>query len=90
MHIKCRETSLANITVRDLPDKTKETLRIHAAQAGISLEAYVRHILQAASSSNDFKPVNILEIAEKYFGPQKGFELELPERSSKRQTVDFG
>ena len=81
---------MANITVRDLPDKTKETLRIHAAQAGISLEAYVRHILQTASSSNDFKPDNILDIAAKYFGPQNGLELDLPKRGSKRQTVDFG
>ncbi|WP_304053132.1 hypothetical protein [Nitrosomonas communis] len=32
---------MANITIRDLPDKTKEILRIHAVQAGVSLEAYV-------------------------------------------------
>ena len=80
---------MANITVRDLPDKTKETLRVHAAQAGISLEAYARYILQTASSSDDFKSVNILKISEKYFGAKEGVELELPERNSKRQSVDF-
>ena len=80
---------MANITVRDLPDKTKETLRVHAAQVGISLEAYTRHILQTASSSDDFKSVNILKISEKYFGAKEGVELELPERNSKRQSVDF-
>lgn len=80
---------MANITIRDLPDKTKEILRIHAAQAGVSLEAYVRHVLQKASLSNEFKPVDILQIAEKYFGAEKGVELELPARSSKRQPVDF-
>ncbi len=80
---------MANIMIRDLPDKTKEILRIHAAQAGVSLEAYVRHILQKASLSNAFEPVNILEIAEKYFGSEKGIELKLPERRSKRQHVDF-
>ena len=80
---------MANITVRDLPGKTKETLRVHAAQAGISLEAYARHILQTASSSDDFKSVNILKISEKYFGAKEGVEFELPERNSKRQSVDF-
>jgi len=84
-----QEVHMANITIRDLPDKTKEMLRIHAAQAGVSLEAYVRHILQKASISNTFEPVNILDTAEKYFGPEKGIELELPDRSSKRQHVDF-
>lgn len=69
--------------IRDLPDKTKEILRIHAVQAGVSLEAYVRHMLQKASLANEFKPVDILQIAE------KGVELELPERSSRRQPVDF-
>ncbi len=80
---------MANITVRDLPDKTKETLRVHAAQAGISLEAYARYILQTASSSDDFKSVNILKISEKYFGAKEGVELELPKRGSKRQAADF-
>ncbi len=71
---------MANITIRDLPDNTKEALRIHAAQSGISLEAYARHILQTASSSGDFKPADILSIAEKYFGSKQGVDLALPER----------
>lgn len=75
---------MASITVRDLPDKTKETLRVHAVQARISLEAYARYILQTASSSDDFKSVNILKIAEKYFGAKEGVELKLPKRGSKR------
>lgn len=81
---------MANITIRDLPDKTKETLRVHAAQAGISLEAYTRHILQKASRSGKFKPVSILEVADRYFGPKHGIEIELPKRGSKRRPVDFG
>jgi plasmid stability protein len=80
---------MASITVRNLPDKTKETLRIQAAQSGISLESYARHILQTASNQSDFKPVNILGLAEHYFGPSRGVDIDLPERSSTRQTVDF-
>lgn len=80
---------MANITIRDLPDNVKEALRIHAAQSGISLEAYARHILQTASSSSDFKPADILSIADKYFGSKQGLDLVLPERHSERNQVDF-
>lgn len=42
----------------------------------------LQHVLQKASLANEFKPVDTLQIAE------KGVELELPERSSRRQPVD--
>lgn len=80
---------MANITIRDLPDKTKQNLRVHAAQAGISLEAYARHILQKASRTGDYKPASILDLADRYFGAEHGADIELPERGSKRQPVDF-
>ncbi len=81
---------MANITVRDIPDSTKESLRIQAATAGVSLEAYVRYILQAASSSDSFMQPDIMDLADKYFGSENGVELELPERSSKRNEIEFG
>ncbi len=80
---------MASITVRNLPDKTKEALRIHAAQCGVSLESYVRQILKKASSANSLKPVSILDMAEKFFGAKHGVDIELPERSSERQPVEF-
>jgi len=80
---------MANITVRNLPDKTKEMLRIQAAQSGISLETYARHILQVASNQNDFKPVNIIKLAQQHFGTEQGVELDIPKRGSARQVVDF-
>ena len=80
---------MANITIRDLPDKTKEALRVHAAQSGVSLEGYARHILQMAAGSNSFKSVDILDVAKKYFGAKHGLNIEHPKRHSKRQHVDF-
>ena len=80
---------MASITIRNLPDKTKEALRIHAAQCGVSLEAYVRQILKKASCANGLKSVSILDMAEKYFGFKHGIDVELPERSSKRQPIEF-
>jgi hypothetical protein len=63
---------MANLTVRNLPDKTKEALRI-----------------QATSNQQESKPLNILVLAEQYFGPDQGVELELPLRGSNRPVVDF-
>ncbi len=80
---------MASITIRNLPDKTKEALRVHAAQYGVSLEAYIRQILRKASSANGLEPVSILDMAEKYFGAKRGVDIELPERSSKRQPVEL-
>ncbi len=80
---------MASITIRNLPDKTKEELRIHAAQCGVSLESYVRQILKKASSANGLKPVNILDMAEKYFGSKYGVDIKLPKRSSERKPIKF-
>ncbi len=80
---------MANITIRDLPDKTKEILRVQAAQSGISLEAHARLILQQASSVKTFTPINILNLAEQYFGPENGIDLKMPKRGSTRKPVAF-
>lgn len=80
---------MAQITIRGLSDKAKEALRVQAAQSGLSLEAHVRHILQQASTGKAFKPANILDLAEKYFGGGKGIDLVLPKRGSGRNPVEF-
>ncbi|MEC4681543.1 MAG: hypothetical protein VST67_12725 [Nitrospirota bacterium] len=69
---------MASITIRNLPDQSKESLRVQAAQNGISLEAYVRQILEEASGLESGKKINILELAQGYFGSQGGVDLELP------------
>lgn len=76
---------MANITIRDLPDTARENLRVQAAKSGISLEAYARHILQKASSSEAFIQSDILVLADKYFGKAQGVDLKLPERHSDRE-----
>lgn len=80
---------MANITIRDLPDQTKEMLRVQAAKSGISLEAYVRYILQTVSASESLVQPSILDLAGKYFGAKNGIDLSLPERSAKRGQVEF-
>ena len=75
---------MASVTIRNLPDRSKEYLRVQAAKSGISLEAYVRQILEEASGIETDKNVNIFELAQRYFGSKGGVDLELPKRSSHR------
>ncbi len=80
---------MASITIRDLPDATKNVLRIHAAQHGQSLEAYLRNMLQEAARKDSHSHENILEIATKCFGKKQGIELVLPDRHSTRTVTTF-
>lgn len=80
---------MATVTIRNIPDKTKETLRIRAAQSGVSLESYLRQILKQASGATPSKPTGILHLGEQYFGSKNGIDIELPERKSKRRSVDL-
>jgi plasmid stability protein len=75
---------MGSITIRNLPDQSKESLRVQAAKSGMSLEAYVRKILEEASGLESDKKINILELAQGYFGSQGGLDLELPKRGSHR------
>jgi plasmid stability protein len=81
---------MANITIRDIPDSAKEALRVRAAKAGVSLEAYARQVLHAASKASGQTPAsNLLRLSREFFGEGKGVELELPSRASSRQAVQF-
>lgn len=80
---------MATITVSDLPDKAKETLKRQAARSGQSLESYARGILQDAANQAELVPVDILDIAKQLFGNENGIDLELPARDSDRKPVAF-
>lgn len=80
---------MASITIRNLSDQSKEKLRVQAAQKGISLEAHVRRLLQEASGVEATQPVNLLELARRFFGARGGVDLELPQRGSHRKVGYF-
>ncbi len=81
---------MANVNVRGLSDQTKEALRVRAAKAGMSLEAYARRALTKAATGNVEEPKPLLELAEKYFGTRHGVELDLPSRLTQRKPVALG
>lgn len=80
---------MASITIRDFSDVAKDALKVHAAKAGVSLEAYARQILQeAARSESQSSRSNLLSLSRELFG-QDGIDLDLPSRSSTRDVVTF-
>jgi len=81
---------MANVNVRGLSDKTKEALRVRAAKAGMSLEAYARRALTKASMGDGDEPKPVVDLAEKYFGARHGVELDLPPRATQRESVELG
>lgn len=81
---------MANVNVRGLSDQTKEALRVRAAKAGMSLEAYARRALSKAAMPNGDEPKPLVDLADKYFGARHGVELDLPARSTQRQPVKLG
>ena len=81
---------MASITIRNLPDQSKESLRVQAAKSGISLEAHVRRILQEASGAESIHVGNLLDLAHHYFGAHVSINLDLPQRGSQRGSPRFG
>jgi len=80
---------MASITIRNLPDRTKEKLRVDAAKSGISLEGYARRILKEASGDEEAGGMNLRELARECFGEGDGVDLDLPARGSRRGIVEF-
>lgn len=80
---------MASITIRKLPEPTKERLRIRAARSGLSLESYTRQILQAASQSDQSEVLDLAELAQRRFGSKNGIDLTLPPRGSNRPPLRF-
>ena len=80
---------MASITIRNLSDTTKDILRVRAAEQGMSLEAYVRTLLQKESTKAPTRLQSIADCARESFGPKHGLDLDLPPRSSHRPTPDL-
>lgn len=81
---------MVSITIRDLPDGAKESLRVRAAKAGLSLEACAREVLHAAARNPCPGPAADLPgLSRALFGPENGIDLELPSRRSARPLPDF-
>lgn len=83
---------MSSITIRNLDDQLKASLRLRAARHGLSMEQEVRNILQstlAAESSTDDGLDFALRINQRFKGLDAG-DLPVPARQPARPLPDFG
>jgi plasmid stability protein len=82
---------MSSITIRNLDDKLKASLRLRAARHGLSMEQEVRNILQNTLAA-DASPANGLEFALRISQRFKGLgaeDLPVPERLTVRPVPSF-
>lgn len=82
---------MSSITIRNLDDKLKASLRLRAARHGLSMEQEVRNILQNTLAA-ETSPSNGLEFAMRINQRFKGLgadELALPVRLPPRPVPNF-
>ena len=80
---------MATLTIRQLDDKIKNTLRVRAAQHGRSMEEEAREILRSALRTSPAVRENLGKTIRERFAPFGGVELELPRRDPIRRTAPF-
>ena len=82
---------MSSITIRNLDDKLKASLRLRAARHGLSMEQEVRNILQTTLAA-DASPAHGVEFALRINQRFKGLgadALALPERLPARPVLNF-
>ncbi len=83
---------MASITIRNLDDEIKTSLRLRAARHGLSMEQEVRNILQSALAA-EASPASGLAFAmrihQRFAGLAAGDVTEL-ERPATRAVPDLG
>ena len=80
---------MASITIRNLEDELKRTLRVRAASHGRSMEEEVRQILREALSSETEVEANLAEQLRRRFQPFGGVELPELTREPPREAPEF-
>lgn len=82
---------MAAITIRNLDDSLKASLRLQAARHGRSMEEEARQLLkQGLQAASDAQPVRLTTLAKALFGPTHGLDdLVLPPRDAPRPLPDW-
>lgn len=80
---------MASITIRNLEDSIKVTLRMRAARHGRSMEDEARTILRAALRPENVSGRNLVERIRARFAPLGDVDLPQPEREGMRAPPDL-
>lgn len=81
---------MASMTIRNLDDRLKAKLRMRAAAHGRSMEEEARDILRSALAVTEREEENLASAIRRRVEPIGGMDIELPQRSSVRDPIDFG
>lgn len=82
---------MANLSVRNIEDETKQRLRLRAARHGHSLEEEVRSVLRQAASERDSAPraTNLYDSIRELVEPHGGFDIPIPFRQLAARPIPF-
>jgi plasmid stability protein len=80
---------MSSITVRNLDDAVKNSLRVRAAQHGWSMEQEVRQILQQAVAPEQVAAISFAERINRRFAGLQGEPLPIPARQMVRNPPAF-
>jgi plasmid stability protein len=73
---------MASITIRRLPESTKQRLRMRAARNGRSMEQEARELLETGLAKQEPELENLGEAIRRRFAPLGGVDLKIPPRRS--------
>ncbi|MHB8950253.1 MAG: FitA-like ribbon-helix-helix domain-containing protein [Rhodoferax sp.] len=80
---------MSSITVRNLDEAVKNSLRVRAARRGCSMEQEVRQILQQAVAAEQVEEINFADRINRRFVGLQAQSLPLPPRQVTRRPPDF-
>ena len=81
---------MASMTIRNLEDSLKKSLRVRAAAHDRSMEEEAREILCSALSEEHTQSSSLSSQIHRRFAKVGGVDLQLPEREPVRQSPDLG
>ena len=80
---------MSSITVRNLDESVKSSLRVRAARHGWSMEQEVRQILQQTVAPEQAGQINFAERVNRRFASLKVDSLPIPARQIARTPPEF-
>ncbi len=83
---------MPSVLIRNVDDALHSRLKASAAAHRRSLEEEARELLRAAVARQEAPPrENLVSLARRLFGPEHGFDLDIPPRGSvlEREPPDF-
>jgi plasmid stability protein len=79
---------MASVLIRHVDDALHARLKASAAAHRRSLEEEARELLRAAVARQDAPPwENLVSLAHRLFGPDGGFDLDIPQRETAPESA---